>query len=58
MEKAWLALGLEGYRVWKFALKRLPGQPELAVEVAQSEGESDGDVSEVAAENEAGGGDE
>ena len=58
VEKAWLALGLEGYRVWKFALKRLPGQPELAVEVAQSEDESDGDVSEAAAAEAEAGGDE
>ena len=29
MEDAWLASGLEGYKVWKFALKRLPGQLAL-----------------------------
>ena len=37
VEKAWLAAGLEGYKVWKFALKRLPGQPELQVEEAPGE---------------------
>ena len=34
VETAWLAPGLEGFKVWKFALKRLPGQPPLAVEEA------------------------
>ena len=29
VERAWLGMGLEGFRVWKFALKRQPGQPEL-----------------------------
>jgi hypothetical protein len=32
VERAWLAAGLEGYKVWKFALKRLAGQPELTVD--------------------------
>lgn len=29
VERAWLAAGLERYKVWNFAVKRLPGQPEL-----------------------------
>jgi hypothetical protein len=37
VEKAWLAPGLEGYKVWKFALKRGAGQPELATEEAPTE---------------------
>ena len=44
VEKAWLAPGLEGYKVYKFALKRLPGQPELQVEEvppAEDEGEAE-----------------
>lgn len=32
VERAWLAGGLEGYKVWKFALKRLEGQPALKME--------------------------
>ena len=32
VEKAWHGLGLEGYKVWKFALKRQSGQPEIRIE--------------------------
>ncbi len=31
VEKAWHAQGLEGFKVWKFALKRLPDQPALTL---------------------------
>ena len=42
MVDAWLARGLEGFHVWKFALQRLEGQPPLQeAPAAESEGEGE-----------------
>ncbi|KAI8907053.1 histone-lysine N-methyltransferase, partial [Powellomyces hirtus] len=42
VEKAWSETGLAGYLVYKFALKRLPGQPPLPVRTQEPDSE-DGD---------------
>ncbi|EIW86679.1 hypothetical protein CONPUDRAFT_115281 [Coniophora puteana RWD-64-598 SS2] len=48
VEKAWMEPGLnaKGWKVCKFAFKRLPGQPDLPVRVSEDEVEGDGDIAE------------